>query len=275
MFQSPEIPVELFKPGSVLLCKFHSENHLPVLQQPLEVSLRHKFNMCLKLCWFSSNSSLQRSEGGILSRLSEVILLAFRDRLIVDRVLAEAKKGYDLLILDIESSCKDFVYPHLDNIIRLAPCPSIIIFNSDLCPPYASHQLLVYMDDSPASRHAFEVGLILTPDDSPSLIVLSTVHRSADGIRSRVREQTTAIETKMERIRQLHKAYDVDVISEVRVSDYPEQTILEVARSLNVKTILLGSSLQPGSAARYLDPMIDHLRKQSEHQVIVVNSYQQ
>ena len=272
MFQSREIPIELFKPGSVLLCKFHHEDRLPVRQQTLEMSLRHKFNMRLKHRWFSTRAG-EREHNGVFSRLSETVMKLLQNHPVVDRVLNEVHKGYDLLILEVESSCKDFANPHLDSIIRLAPCPSIVIFNSELSPSFGS-KLLVYTDNSQASRYAFEVGLILTPDDSPPPIVLSTIHSSAYGIRSHVREQAIAIEAKMEFIRQLRKAYDVDVMSEVRVSDYPEQTILEVARSLNVKTILLGNRLQPGSAAKYLGPMIDHLRKQNEYQVIVVNSFE-
>jgi nucleotide-binding universal stress UspA family protein len=235
--------------------------------------LRHDFNMRLKHRWFSLGTGKENNQN-IFSRLSQFAMNLLRNHPIIDRVVNEVHKGYDLLVLEIEAGCKDFVYPHLDSIIRLAPCPTITIFNSDLFAPISSQQLLIYMDDSRASQRAFEVGLILTEESSPSPIVLSTLAPSAYGYKSYLQEDSKQIEAKMEKMRRLRNIYGLDFVSEIKVSESPEESILDLAQTANIETLILGTNLQAGSTRKYLGPMVKHLAQQEQFQVIVVNSFE-
>jgi nucleotide-binding universal stress UspA family protein len=273
MIQGRDTSIQLFKPGNVLLCKFHHEDCFPVRQQPLEMRLRHDFNMRLKHRWFSLGTGKENNQN-IFSRFSQFALNLLRNHPIVDRVLSEVQKGYDLLILEIETGCKEFAYPHLDSVIRLAPCPTIAIFNSDIFPTGSSQQLLIYMDDSPASQRAFEVGLVLGAEDAPPPIVLSTLAPSAYGYQSYFQGEGKRIEAKMEKMRQLRNIYGMDFVSEIKVSESPEESILDLAQTANVETLILGTNLQAGSTRKYLGPMVKHLAQQERFQVIVVNSFE-
>lgn len=273
MIQTHDTPIQLFKPGNVLLCKFHHDDCLPVRQQTLEMRLRHDFNMRLKHRWFSLGAGKENYQT-IFSRFSQFAMNLLRNHPIVDRVLDEVQKGYDLLILEVESDCKHVAYPHLDSIIRLAPCPTIAIFNSNLFTPISSQQLLIYMDDSRASQRALEVGLVLAVEDAPPPIVLSTLASSAYGYKSHLQEPSSRIEEKMEKIRWLRKTYDIDIASEIKISDSPEESILELVHRANVKTLVMGTNLQAGSTNKYLPPLVKHLAQQEQFQVIVVNSFE-
>ena len=239
----------------------------------LEMRLRHDFNMRLKHRWFSSRTYKKRY-GNIFSRFSQFALNLLQNHPIVDRVVNEVHKGYDLLVLEIETGCRDFIYPHLDSIIRLAPCPTIAIFNSDLFAPISSQQLLINMDDSRASQRALEVGLVLAVEDAPPPIVLSTLASSAYGYKSHLQEPSSRIEEQMEKMRRLRKTYGIDIASEIKISDSPEESILELVHTANVEMLVLGTNLQVGSTSKYMGPMIKQLTKQDTFQVIVVNSFE-
>lgn len=81
-----------------------------------------------------------------------------------DAILDEARKNYDLLVLgatEARSSSDVLFTPIIDYLIRLAPCPTLLVHGHNVAEDWIPQRILVPTNGSLASRRAAEVAFAL------------------------------------------------------------------------------------------------------------------
>lgn len=198
-----------------------------------------------------------------------------------ETILDEARKGYDLMILGApeKGSASDVLFtPLVDYLIRLAPCPTMVIRAGQVADDWAPRRILVPTNGSVASRRAAEVGFALVAGDVSSEVrVLKVVVRGDTGFAADTREafvhrQTSVAHQIVNDLRMLGELFDVPTIDEVRIGPNIESTILDVARSTQTDLIILGVNVRSSSNRLYLGSRVEYLLSHAPCPVLVVNA---
>jgi Kef-type K+ transport system membrane component KefB len=192
-------------------------------------------------------------------------------------ILAEAEKGYDLVILGAtqDSNTRVLFNPMVDYLLRVSPSPTMVIKSYPMPPNWQLRRLLVPTNGAMAARRAAEIAFALARDPSDEVTILNVAAQEpspfdADG--SAFRRQMNSAHGIVDELRQLGEAQKVKVASEVRVGSSPESAILELAREKRIDLILLGTDLRPGSSRLFLGPRVERILNNAPCPVLVVNA---
>jgi Kef-type K+ transport system membrane component KefB len=190
-------------------------------------------------------------------------------------VLAEAEKGYDLVILGAPETTGDRpLGPVLEEMVRMLPVPSLIIRalpHSD----WRGRRILVPTDGSLPARRAFELALrlaseqtqvfalhVVPPEVSPAVSVSDTGPTRrlelAHQVLTEARERGSALGLRVETL--------------VEVGDPPEDLILSTAARLGADLIVVGTSARAGTTRLYLGSRVETLLREAPVTVAVLNS---
>src|SRR5699024_9782853 len=93
-------------------------------------------------------------------------------------ILDEAKKNYDVLVLGATENnfrSKELFNPIIDDLVRLSPCPSIIVQAKDPEDNWAPHRVLVPTNGSQAAKNAAELGFYISNSTRHETIVLHNI----------------------------------------------------------------------------------------------------
>jgi nucleotide-binding universal stress UspA family protein len=192
-------------------------------------------------------------------------------------ILAEAEKGYDLMILGAtqESNTRVLFNPMVDYLIRVSPSPTMVIKSYPMPPNWQLRRILVPTNGALAARRAAEVAFALATGEDDEVTVMNVAAREkspfdADG--SSFRRQMRSAHGIVDELRVLGEAQKVRVAAEVRVGASPEAAILELAREKKIDLILLGTDLRPGSSRLFLGPRVERILNNAPCPVLVVNA---
>jgi Kef-type K+ transport system membrane component KefB len=194
-------------------------------------------------------------------------------------ILAEAQKGYDLMILGASEARRDsdvLFTPLVDTLMRLSPCPTMLIQGERLQADWSPRRILVPSNGSQASRRAAEVAFALAKADEEVTILQvveenrSSYHLDATGTLV-TRQKQIALEG-VEKLRELGTLRGVTALAEVQVGTEPESVILETARVRHMDLIILGTNIGVGADRLYLGPRVERIVSNAPCPVIVINT---
>jgi nucleotide-binding universal stress UspA family protein len=195
-------------------------------------------------------------------------------------ILDEAYKDYDLLVFgaseDNQSSNVVFT-PLVDYLVRMAPCPTIVVQGERVQPDWDPKRILVPTNGSRAARNAAELAFALATDEDDEVQIMHVVvdHTNryfldADGT---MFEKQLAVGQEMVReLCELGKSYDVPITTDIQVGTDVETMILNRAREHSIDLIVLGTDVRPGSERLFLGPRVERILKNAPCPVIVFNS---
>lgn len=198
----------------------------------------------------------------------------------IHTILDEAQKDYDLIILGAseKASGSDILFnPMTDEIVRLAPCPTMIVKGTRVAEHWPPKRILVPTNGSASARYAAEVAFALAHEEAVRVTLLNVVesekrgdYRFDSSESSRERQLSNAHQI-VASLRQLGEAQDFVAETEVRLGGAPEEVILELAEAGPFDLIILGTDLRASSERIFLGPRVEAVLDQATCPVIIVN----
>ncbi|HUO83561.1 MAG TPA: universal stress protein, partial [Thermoanaerobaculia bacterium] len=227
-----------------------------------------------------------RAEGqDFLERVSDIFSAEEMVRRVVvgsspsELILDEAQKEYDLMVLGAaeESSLRVLFNPMVDYLVRVSPCPTMIIKSPPGLSGWEPNTILVPTKGTAAARQAAEIAFALATGEHDRVIALTVVRRDRhavhiDADESHYRRQLGSATQIVRELKDLGATEHVHVDDEVRVGIDPESVILDFARVQKVDLIILGTSLRPGSQRLFLGPKVERILQHAPCPVIVFNT---
>jgi Kef-type K+ transport system membrane component KefB/nucleotide-binding universal stress UspA family protein len=195
----------------------------------------------------------------------------------VSAVLSEAQRDYDLVVLgatEIDSTAEVLFGGVVDEVVRLAPVPSLVVRGGKISPNWRPRRIVVPTDGSVTSRRAAELAFaIADPDAIVTIIHVVTRHSSITGsfrdrapARHEIGHQLTAD------LRQLGESIGVVTETEVRMGPEPEDAILETARRTQADLVILGTGVRAASSRLFLGPRVERILTSCPCPVVVLNT---
>lgn len=198
----------------------------------------------------------------------------------LESILDEVRKDYDLLIVGATERNKnsDMIFnPIVDNLVRLAPCPSIVVQSSNVSEDWRPSRILVPTNGSLAAKRAAEVAFGIAYHEHDQVHILNVVE-SKDGYSSldiegslKERRLTFAHQT-VEELKKLGESLNVSTFTEIEVGQEPDSVILKMSSEKNFDLIILGTDIRPGTDKLYLGPRVERILNNCTCPVLVVNS---
>lgn len=195
-------------------------------------------------------------------------------------ILEEVKKDYDLLIVGATERNKnsDMLFnPIVDNLVRLAPCATIVVQSSKVAEDWKPSRILVPTNGSAASKRAAEVAFGIAFHKYDQVHILNVIEEKPDyssfDTEGSLKERrlTFAHETVAE-LKKLGESLEVNTFTEIEIGEEIDRVILQMASEKNFDLIILGTDVRPGSNNLYLGPRVERILNSTTCPVIVVNS---
>jgi len=195
-------------------------------------------------------------------------------------ILDEARKDYDLLVFGAseENKGSGIVFtPLVDCLVRLSPCPTLIVRGQRVQPDWNPKRILVPINGSAAARHAAELGFALASDEGDEVLILHVVVDNTnryflDAEGEMLEKQLDVGRQMVAGLRELGQIRGTQTNADIQIGTDPETIILDVAREQNMDLIILGTDVRPGSARLFLGPRVERILKNAPCPVIVFNS---
>ena len=217
---------------------------------------------------------------GQLFQQKEVTIKVVEGGSPAELILNEAQKYYDLIVLGAseKGSTSQVVFnPMVDYLLRVAPCPAMVVKGRPLIGRWPPKRILVPTNGTPSARHAAEVAFALASSDVAEVFILSVVVQDASSYHldagGSVFESRVGIAHQIVKaLHDLGEAQGVYTTMEVRVGANAETTILEFARGRSIDLIVLGTGLRSGSERLFLGPRVERILNNAPCPVVVMNA---
>ncbi len=194
-------------------------------------------------------------------------------------IMEEVRKGYDLLMLGASRSdgTNDALFhPFVDRIVRLAPCPTLIVRGATAGDAWPPRRILVPTGGSQASREAAELAFRLA-DENDEVVLLHVVRTEGQDIvpfgtaqlEQRQLELGNEIVTGLQTLARDRGVRASPLV--VNGAD-PESVILDVARSHGIGMIILGTSVRAGAGRLFLGPRVERILESAPCAALVYNA---
>ncbi|HEX2091190.1 MAG TPA: cation:proton antiporter [Longimicrobiaceae bacterium] len=197
---------------------------------------------------------------------------------IADRILEEARKDYDLLILGApheDGSSGELFDPMVDYLMRVAPCPTMVVRGRIGDYHWPPERLLLPTNGSTAARQAANVAFTLASGADAEVTVLNVVSRGAWGLDTGAAAHQRQMETArsiVDELCRVGEAMGIRTHAAVRVGVAPEAAVLELAKEEGADLIVLGTDLRSGSDRLFLGPRVERILNHAPCPVVVVNA---
>lgn len=196
----------------------------------------------------------------------------------VTAVLAEAAKGYDLLLLgstEVVGDLDSLFAPEVDAMIRMSPVPTLVVSSRDVSNDWRPRRILVPTNGAVASQRAADLAFafagvrgavailhVLAPELSPAVSISDTghvqrfdfAHQIVSGLRVRGEELGVASSTMIE--------MNDDVVA----------AVLGAAETFEADLIVLGTAARTGLNRLFLGPRVERILTAASCPVAVLNS---
>lgn len=195
----------------------------------------------------------------------------------VGAIIREAARDYDLVVMGTPDApaSEDFLFGEVvDDVVRLAPCPTVVVRGRVDPEEWTPRKILVPTDGGPASRRAAELAFalagdeavvavvhVVTPETSPVLAVAGTTF----GPRHRLGRDMT------DELGQLGASLGVSTRLDVRDAPDPETGILSAAADFRPDLMILGTAVRAGTTRLFLGPRVERLVERAPCPVLVFN----
>jgi nucleotide-binding universal stress UspA family protein len=195
------------------------------------------------------------------------------------KILEEAHKNYDLLVLGATERSRERLdsvfHPLVDRIVRLAPCPTLVIRAGTDAAGAGPQRILVPTNGSAASREAGVLAFRLArPED---LVVVLHVVRAADGTGHRgvalgEERQFETAQAIVGELCQLGEAQGARTLPVVRAGTDADEVMLGMAQEMRATMVVLGTDVRPGSERLFLGPRVERVLTSAPCPVLVYNA---
>lgn len=197
----------------------------------------------------------------------------------LESILEEVRKDYDLLIVGATERQKnsDMLFnPIVDNLVRLSPCPSIVVQSSNVAEEWRPSRILVPTNGSLASKRAAEVAFGIAYHDHDQVHILNVVESKDNfaslDIEGTVTERRLSFAYQIvDELKKLGESLNVNTFTEVEIGEDPDKVILKMSREKNFDLIILGTDIRPGTDKLYLGPRVERILNNCTCPVLVVN----
>ncbi|MBK9098564.1 MAG: cation:proton antiporter [bacterium] len=197
----------------------------------------------------------------------------------LESILEEVRKDYDLLIVGATERQKnsDMLFnPIVDNLVRLSPCPSIVVQSSNVAEDWRPSRILVPTNGSLASKRAAEVAFGIAYHDHDQVHILNVVESKDNfaslDIEGTVTERRLSFAYQIvDELKKLGESLNVNTFTEVEIGEDPDKVILKMSREKNFDLIILGTDIRPGTDKLYLGPRVERILNNCTCPVLVVN----
>jgi nucleotide-binding universal stress UspA family protein len=199
----------------------------------------------------------------------------------LESILDEVRKDYDLLLVGATERNKNsnmIFNPIVDNLVRLAPCPSIVVQSSNVPDDWRPSRILVPTNGSLASKRAAEIAFGIAYHDHDQVHILNVIEAKKDFSSSidfegsvTERRFTFAHQTVAE-LKKLGESLNVNTFTEIEVGEEPDAVILKMASEKNFDLIILGTDIRPGADKLYMGPRVEKILSNCTCPVLVFNS---
>ncbi|HEX7240790.1 MAG TPA: cation:proton antiporter [Longimicrobiaceae bacterium] len=196
---------------------------------------------------------------------------------VAERVLEEARRDYDLLILGApeDGAAEEIFDPTVDYLIRVAPCPTLVVKGRVGDYNWPPHRILVPTNGSAAARQAASVAFTLAAADGTEVTVLNVVGRGTRGLDvegEAHRRQVQNARSIVDELCRMGEAMGIRTHTSVRVGVSPEEAVLELGAQEEYDMIVLGTDLRTGSDRLFLGPRVERILNHAPCPVVVVNA---
>jgi Kef-type K+ transport system membrane component KefB/nucleotide-binding universal stress UspA family protein len=198
-------------------------------------------------------------------------------------VLAEAERGYDLLVLGATAQRSNGEGPlfkqFVDTIIQGSPCPLLVVSNRaaydlDRAKPLALRHILLPVGGTEHDRYAAEVAFSIAHDPDTVVDVVHVVsaseHTTRMGADEAIMHAVDLGEDLVAQIANLGHSTGATVHTDVLVADNPANAIVERLRRRG-DLVVLSSGRRPISQRAFFGHSIDHVLREAPCPVAVVS----
>jgi Kef-type K+ transport system membrane component KefB len=187
---------------------------------------------------------------------------------VVSAILREADGDYDLMILgtpSVDSSPENLFGPLIDDLVKLSPCPTLLVRGRQSELGWRPNRILVPTDGTQAARRAVELAFAVAAEDGQveGLHIVTANSRRLD--RSIENEVTAEIEEMGDALGSMPR-------TEVRRSDSAEEGIIEYVEEAPPDLLVLGTEVRAGTSRLHLGPGVEQLVRDARCPVVVVNA---
>lgn len=208
----------------------------------------------------------------------EVVKKAVDSLDVINTILDEAQKDYDLLVLG--ASEKDADSNHLfskiiDSVINLSPCLTAVVHADKLVADWAPKNILVPTNGSFAAKRAVEFSFLIPSSEKETVTIFNVIEKNIwryDAKDEIFQRQLKVAEHMVEDLKELAEAKGIHAMAEVQSGPEPETIILNAAKKKNIDLIILGTDVRPASNRLFLGPRVEYIIKNAPCPVIILNS---
>ncbi len=198
---------------------------------------------------------------------------------ILDSILDEAQKFYDLLVLGASrpQSGTNYLFSSIiDSLASLSPCSTLIVHAKDIPEQWEPRRILVPTNGSLAAKRAAELAFLLPVSAEETVFILNVLERDKDRSfldpqSEPVKRQVKVAEKMVEELKKLGQMNNVNTAVKVELGD-PESIILDFAKKEQIDLIILGTDVRPASDRLFLGPRVERILLKSHCPVIVLNA---
>jgi Kef-type K+ transport system membrane component KefB len=198
-------------------------------------------------------------------------------------ILAEAQRGYDLLVLGAitrGSNGDGPLFEHfVDDVIQESPCPLLVVTSREDEDPAARAEhlcrsrILVPTSGADSDRFAAEVAFAMASQGETEIDLVHVVsraqHEQRMGGGEAIRHAVKIGEDIVAKTGKLGEAMGVRVNTDVVVADHPEQAIVERAEG-GADLVVMASGRKPSTHRAFFGHRIDYVISQASCPVAVV-----
>jgi Kef-type K+ transport system membrane component KefB len=182
-------------------------------------------------------------------------------------ILEEASHDYDLMMIGTPAMSADgsLFGPMLDDLVRLAPCPSIVVRGGAVEADWVPRKILVPVDGSPGSRKALELAFAVADVDSE----VDAVYVQTPALSGTRSDFASDITTELQVLAtQLDQRMSTDVVQASEV----ELGILQSLEESGADMLVLGTSVRAGTSRLHLGPRVEYLARRAPCPVVILNT---
>jgi Kef-type K+ transport system membrane component KefB/nucleotide-binding universal stress UspA family protein len=194
---------------------------------------------------------------------------------IAEQLLAEARRGYDLLVLGASDEPTPGADTPLfgalvDRLVREAPCPVFVVSNRGTDPDAVGplRRIVLPVAGAAGERHALEVAMALASSSEAVVEAVNVVEQPRTGGASV--EALQMADRIVRGVAAPAHAAGAPVRTHVRTADRPERGILAAATDLRADLIVLAPSLRPLTERAFFGHGVDHILANAPCPVLIV-----
>ncbi len=187
----------------------------------------------------------------------------------VSPILREAEGDYDLIVLGTPtagSSSASLFGPVIDDLVKLAPCPTMLVRGVAGDELWRPGRILVPTNGTQASRRAAELAFAIAEADAEVLGVHIVTTAAGRPVRSDI---ATDITSELEKV---GIAMGHPAATHIRRADDAETGIMRAIDEFDADLLILGTGVRAGTTRLHLGPRVEYLVRRAPCPIMILNS---